>query len=219
MRPQVPMLGFDERLKEIDMFFKRKGRVYQTLHRVADKLEQAQIAYAIVGGMAVNAHRHERTTKDVDFLLTAEGLANFDRSFVNKDFDPVPGRPRRFIDRANGVAFDILVTGLFPGSGKPGPIAYPNPADVSEMIESRRVVNLPTLIQLKLAARRYQDFADVVNLIRVHDLDEAFADQLHESLRGDYVECLEEKRREDEYERRQDQAFEELKGKDESSES
>ncbi|HYT89313.1 MAG TPA: hypothetical protein VEL76_11460, partial [Gemmataceae bacterium] len=59
---------------------------------------------------------------------------------------------------------------------------------------------LVTLIQLKLAAGRYQDFADVVNLIRAHELDESFQEKLHSSVRRDYIECLEEKRREDEYE-------------------
>jgi hypothetical protein len=68
------------------------------------------------------------------------------------------------------------------------------------------VVDLPTLIQLKLAARRYQDFADVVNLIRANNLDESFQGKLHPSVQGDFIECLEEKRREDEYEARQDQA-------------
>jgi hypothetical protein len=106
------------------------------------------------------------------------------------------------------VTLDFLVTGLFPGSGQPGPIAYPDPADVSEVINDRRVVNLPTLIQLKLAARRYKDFGDVVELIRVHNLDESFLAQLHPSVHGDYIECLEEKRREDEYEVRQDEALE-----------
>jgi hypothetical protein len=70
------------------------------------------------------------------------------------------------------------------------------------VIRNIRFVNLETLIQLKLAARRYQDFADVVSLIRAHDLDESFADRLHPSVRRDYIECLEEKRREDEYEAR-----------------
>jgi len=198
-----------ERLKEIDMFFAGTDKVHQTMRRVADKLEAARISYAIVGGMAVNAHGHERTTKDVDFLLTAEGLTAFVQHYVNKDFEPVPGRPRRFQDRDNGVMFDFLVMGFFPGSGQPGPIVYPNPADVSELIENRQVVNLPTLIQLKLAARRYKDFGDVVELIRVHNLEESFQDKLDPSVRADYIECLEEKRREDEYEVRQDRAVEE----------
>jgi hypothetical protein len=79
---------------------------------------------------------------------------------------------------------------------------------VSETINTIHVVNLATLVELKLAARRYLDFGDVVNLIRCNNLDESFQDQLHPSVRSDYLECLEEKRREDEYEARQDQAFE-----------
>ena len=132
-----------------------------------------------------------------------KALLNFGGASFPKDYEPTD-RPRRFTDRTNGVTLDILVTGLFPGLGKPGPIAYPDPAVVSEVIDQVRVIDLPTLIQLKLAARRYQDFADVVKLIEFNNLDESFADRLHESVRRDYIECLEEKRREDEYLARDD---------------
>lgn len=195
--------SFQKRLKEIDMFFQGTDPVHKTMNRVTQELEKANIPYAVVGGMAVNAHRHRRTTDDLDILLTPEGFVEFRKLFIGQSFDTIPGRPRRFIDRGNAVSLDILVTGLFPGSGKPGPIAYPDPTVVSERIENIEVVNLPTLIQLKLAARRYLDFADVVSLIRIHQLDESFADRLHPSLRSDYIECLEENRREEEYEARQ----------------
>ena len=184
------------------MFFQGTAPVHQTMNRLAEALERSNIPYAIVGGMAVNAHGHRRTTDDLDVLLTAEGFTEFRRLFLNAEYDPVPQRPRRFTDRANGVTLDILVTGRYPGSGKPGPIVYPTPDEVSEVIENKRVVNLVTLITLKLAARRHQDFADVVSLIRVHNLAETFAEKLHSSLHRDYIECLEEKRREDEYEAR-----------------
>src|SRR5262249_30245015 len=161
-------------------------------------------AYAIIGGMAVNAHKYERTTGDVDFLLTPDGLVTFRRLFVGRDFEAVPRRPRRFRDPQTDMTFDILVTGMFPGSGQPGPIAFPEPAAVSEIRGERRVVNLETLIQLKLAARRYRDFGDVVALIHWNNLDESFLTKLHPAVHGDFIECLEEKRREDEYEARQD---------------
>src|SRR5205814_1632045 len=115
-------------------------------------LEKAGIPYAIIGGMALNAHHYERTTRDVDFLLLKDGFAEFVKRHVGKDYDRVPGRGRRFVDRKSGVSIDILVTGLFPGMGKPGPIAFPDPRDVSETIDKHSVVNLPTLIVLKLAA-------------------------------------------------------------------
>lgn len=181
------------------MFFEGTGRVHQTMRRVAACLEVAGIRYAIVGGMAVNAHRHERTTRDVDFLLTAEGFAAFRKIADAGAFDAVPGRPRRFSDRNTGASVDVLVSGHFPGN---------DPASVSQRMDDLDVVNLPTLVQLKLAARRYQDFADVVNLIRANNLHESFKTALHPAVQADYVECLEEKRREDEYERRQDRAVE-----------
>lgn len=65
--------GFWKRVKEIDMFFAGTDPVHQTMRRVVEKLEGANIPYAIVGGMAVNAHRYQRTTADVDVLLTPEG--------------------------------------------------------------------------------------------------------------------------------------------------
>ena len=194
------------------MFFQGADAVHQTMNKIAADLEQAKIPYAIVGGMAVNAHRHGRTTDDVDVLLTQEGFAKFRSLFVPKTYAKLPKRPKRFLDPANGVTFDILVTGLFPGTGKPGPIAYPDPAVVSEIIETIRVVDLPTLVQLKLAARRHQDFADVVNLIRVHHLDESFGSKLDPAVHRDFIECLEENRREEEYEARQDEQFEKAVG-------
>lgn len=190
------------------MFFDATDRIHQTMRRVAGKLEDAGIHYALVGGMAVNAHRHPRTTRDVDFLITPQGMASFLRTYVPAEFEPCAGQPRRFLDRITGVTFDFLVTGRFPGSGQPGPIAYPDPESVSETIDSTRVVSLATLIELKLAAGRHKDLGDVVELIRVHNLDESFTTKVHPSVRGDFIECLEEKRREDEYEARENRAFE-----------
>jgi hypothetical protein len=191
------------RLQEIGRFFAKRSPQHQTMRRRARRLEKAGIPYAIMGAMAVNAHKAERTTKDVDVLLTQEGLNRFLNEFVGDTYDRVEGRPRRFTEKQSGVTIDCLVTGRYPGSGKPGPIAFPDPEQASEEIEKIRVITLPQLVQLKLAARRYSDFGDVVFLIRVHNLDESFLEKLHPSVHKDFVECLEEKRREDEYEARE----------------
>src|SRR5437762_2941800 len=90
---------FWQRLKEIDLFFEGRGKEHKTMRRVVEKLEKAGIPYAVMGGMAVNAHGMERTTNDVDLLLTPDGFAEFRKRFVPKAYDPVTGRPRRFFDR------------------------------------------------------------------------------------------------------------------------
>jgi hypothetical protein len=174
------------------------------MRRLARRLERNNIPYAIMGGMAVNAHKHRRTTGDVDFLLTREGFLQFKKLYVPKNYATVLKRPRRFTDKVNGIEIDFLLTGLFPGSGKPGPIAFPDPTLVGEPINRLLFVDLVTLIQLKLAARRHQDFGDVVRLIEIQNLDESFAQRLHPSVRRDYIECLDEKLREDEYNSRED---------------
>ncbi len=185
------------------MFFAGKDEVHKSLRRIVNRLKRAGIPYAVMGGMAVNAHKYVRTTGDVDLLLTPDGLAEFQRRYVTKNYRRVEGRPRRFVDRINNVGIDFLLTGRYPGSGVVGPIRFPDPERVGEPIDKATVVNLPTLVELKLAARRYRDFGDVVELIRFNDLDESFADRLHPSVRGDYIECLEEKRRNDEYDARE----------------
>ncbi len=190
---------FMDRLQEIGMFFQKRSPQHQTMRRLARRLKKAGIPYAIMGAMAVNAHGAERTTKDVDILLTPEGLERFRQEFVGEEYEQVEGRPRRFVERQSGVTVDCLVTGRYPGSGKPGPLTFPDPTEASQEIEKIRVLTLPQLIQLKLAARRYYDFGDVVYLIRTHNLDESFQQQLHPSVHRDFIECLEEKRREDEY--------------------
>src|SRR4051812_31462937 len=86
--------------EEISLFFAGKGRVHQSLRRLVKRLEKAEIPYSVVGGMAVYAHRYERTTDDVDVLLTPVGFEAFRQRFVPKNYEGTD-RPRRFIDRAN----------------------------------------------------------------------------------------------------------------------
>lgn len=186
------------------MFFAGKDEVHKAMRRLVKRLEKAGIPYAVMGGMAVNAHNYQRTTGDVDLLLTPSGLEEFERRYVSKNYLRKEGHPRRFVDRVNKVQVDFLLTGRFPGSGAPGPLPFPDPSGVAQEIGKIQVVNLVTLVQFKLAARRHRDFGDVVELIRFNNLDESFAEQLHPSVRRDYIECLEEKRREDEYEARED---------------
>jgi hypothetical protein len=184
---QTQPFSFQRRLKEIGMFFAGKDEVHKTMRRLVRRLTRANISYAIIGGMAVNAHRHERTTRDVDVLLTPAGFDEFRRRYVPKYYENIEGRARRFVDKANQRSVDFLLTGHFPGRSGPGPFSFPNPNDVKEIINKIEVVNLVNLVQLKLAARRYESFLDC----------------LHPSVRRDYTECLEEKRREDEFEARQ----------------
>ena len=93
-----PRVDFDRRLKEIGLFFQHRDPVHQAMRRLVQRLKKAGIPYAIAGGMAVNAHGAERTTGDVDVLLTADGLERFREELVGKYYEQVAGKSRRFRD-------------------------------------------------------------------------------------------------------------------------
>src|SRR5436309_7200723 len=94
---------FMDRLQEIGLFFQKRSPQHAAMRRLAQRLKKAGIPYAIMGAMAVNAHGAERTTRDVDVLLTPEGLERFRQEFVGNAYEQVEGRPRRFVERQSGV--------------------------------------------------------------------------------------------------------------------
>ena len=78
-----------------------------------------------------------------------------------------------------------------------------NPRVASEAHDDLSVINLRMLIELKHATRRSQDFVDVVKLARANNLDDCSSPSFMPAVKSNLIECLEEKRREDEYDRRQ----------------
>src|ERR671937_602227 len=88
-RPGGDTFSFTQRLKGISMFFSGKDEVHKAMRRATRRLERVGIPYAVVGGMAVNAHRYRRTTGEVDLLLTEEGFNDFCARFVGKNYSRV----------------------------------------------------------------------------------------------------------------------------------
>jgi len=179
-------------LREASAHFAGKSGVFQTLLNLARRLEEEGISYAIIGGMALGRHGLARMTEDVDVLMTAEGLSAFRAQCVGKGYVPAfSGAHKTFRDTTTQVRIEIITTGEYPGDGEPKPVAFPDPSDASVEVEGVRVVTLKKLIELKLASglsapHRLRDLADVQDLIGVLSLPAEFADELDESVRGEY---------------------------------
>lgn len=172
------------------MHFEGNSAVHKTLRRIAERLEELDIDYAIVGGMALFFHGYRRFTEDVDVLVTAEGLAKIHEELEGHGYIKPFEKSKNLRDTVTGVKIDFLVTGGYPGEGKPGAIAFPHPAKVSADIEGANFLTLPRLVELKLASGtapgRMKDLADVQELIRVLDLPEDYAQKIDPSLRESY---------------------------------
>jgi hypothetical protein len=170
----------------------KRDVVHTTLERLAHRLDEEGIPYAIIGGMALNIHGYERMTRDVDVLMTTAGLEKFIERCVGRGYVPAfSGARKSFRDTASQVAVEILFTGEYPGDGKPKPVSFPDPATASVEIEGIRVIILEKLIELKLAsglsaAHRLRDLADVQDLIMLLKLPLEFAEKLDESVHAEY---------------------------------
>jgi hypothetical protein len=58
-------------LRQVDEFFLKTGPVHDTLRRLALRLPEENIDYALIGGMALALHGFVRPTQDINLLATS----------------------------------------------------------------------------------------------------------------------------------------------------
>lgn len=182
---------------EAERFLMGQSEVQKTLTKIAAKLDELGVPYVVVGGMALVAHGYNRTTVDVDLLVTAEGLRRAHESLDGLGYLPPFAGSKHLRDTTTNVRVEFLVSGGFPGDGKAKPVAFPDPADANPvMIDGVKYIGLPRLIELKLASGmtggvgRLKDIADVVELVRGAQLNSDFAQQLDPSVREKFMEIV-----------------------------
>lgn len=166
------------------MHFEKESAVHKALQKITRRLDELGVGYAIAGGMALFYHGYRRFTEDVDILVTPEDLQQIHEQLEGLGYTTPFAGSRSLRDAESGVRIEFLVTGDYPGDGKPKPVAFPDPASVGMDVEGMRFVSLLALIELKLASgmtnpRRSRDLADVQELIEALSLPEGYANQLN----------------------------------------
>ncbi len=184
-------------MSEGSNFFQGKSEIHHTLKRIAQKLRELGIDYAVVGGMAMFQYGYRRFTEDVDLLVTREGLKEVHRELEGLGYVPPFQGSKNLRDTEHGVKIEFLVTGEFPGDGKPKPVAFPTPGSVAHEIDGIRYINIQTLIELKLASgmtnsERMKDFADVIELIKTLNLPSDFANTLNPFVQDKFRQLWED---------------------------
>jgi predicted nucleotidyltransferase len=185
-----PVSAYQEGLR----FFMGEGTLNETLRRVAKDLESRGIEYSVIGAIALNSYGYRRFTEDIDLLLTQAGLEKFQNELVGLGYRPAfQGATKKFRTTEENVTVEIITSGEFPGDGKPKPVVFPNPNDVSVEIDGIKTLTLEKLIELKLASgmtapHRLKDLADVQELIKLKHLDADFAEKLNPFVREKFLE-------------------------------
>jgi hypothetical protein len=177
-------------LNEGGRHFEYDSAVHKTLRRIAKRLDEIGVPYAVMGAMAMFAHGMRRFTEDVDILTTSDGLKLIQENLVGRGYRPTHEGSRHLRDTEFGVRVEFLISGQYPGDGRPKPVSFPDPKDAGVEIEGISYVDLHKLIELKLASGtvpgRRKDLGDVQEIIRVLALPRTFSSRLDASVRDQY---------------------------------
>ena len=171
------------------------SRVHEASRAIGGELKGLNIPFAIAGALATNAYGYRRMTDVVEILLSIPGLAEFKKHCLGRGWVEIFPGFRGLRDVTYNVKIDVLLTGGFPGDGKPKPISFPEPTR-SSIGDPLPYLSLKELLELKMAsgmtaAHRMQDLADVMNLIKVNQLSEDYVEQLNPYVAQKYRELWE----------------------------
>src|SRR5438128_8072274 len=78
--------AFWEGVHEAGRFFMGQADVHQALERLAGLLDEREIPYALIGGMALNEWGYRRVTVDLNLLLTSEGLQRLNAAALARGY-------------------------------------------------------------------------------------------------------------------------------------
>lgn len=204
--PGIPiyeeLLNRDPRwaLSEGSQHFEESSAVFKALHKVTSRLKELGIPYTVVGGMALFRHGLRRFTEDVDLLVNKDDLKIIHDKLAGLGYLPPFTHSKHLRDTQLGVKIEFLTTGDYPGDGKPKPVSFPEPLSVSFEADGINYINLPKLVELKLASGmtnpgRLKDLSDVLELIKALNLPLDFANQLDAYVRGKFQELWREARK------------------------
>ena len=143
------------------------------MSRIICVLEVMNCPSVLAGGWAVWRHGyHGRMTQGLDIVFPADRIDEFLRVASVSGFQVIPAKSGRWpkaIHKDTDTKVDILPEGERPGTKlNPAPTTIPHPSEIGGISTKLRYVSLPFLIELKLAAGRGRDEADVIELMRVN---------------------------------------------------
>jgi hypothetical protein len=171
------------------------GRYGRAVKAVDHLLRALRCEAVLGGGWAVWRHGYVgRVTQDLDIALPADRIDEFLRTASVAGFEVLPvaaGRWPKVRHKDTGIEVDILPEGGRPGTPtKPAPTTIPPPSAMGAAGPSLRYITLPSLIELKIAAGRARDEADVVELVRANPEDVEPIRRHLAQVHADYVQAF-----------------------------
>jgi len=170
----------------------RYGRVVKAVDHLLDVMQCPSV---LAGGWAVWRHGFVgRVTEDIDIVLPVERIEEFMRLASVSGFEVLAqaeGRWPKTRHKDTDIKVDILPENARPGTAaRLAPTTIRHPLTMGGQGATLVYVNLPALVELKIAAGRISDEHDVAELIRANP-DQVEAIRRHlAAIHADYVKAF-----------------------------
>lgn len=177
------------------------GRFGRVVHAIDRVLAAIRCEAVVGGGWAVWRHGFiGRVTQDIDIVLPVDRIDEFLKVASVSGFQILqtnPGRWPKVHHKGTDIQVDILPEGQHPGTPPQlAPTSIPSPKAMGAAGVSLRYIELAPLIELKIAAGRTKDKADVIELVRANrqqaDFIREHLQSVHESYAAEFDTLLNE---------------------------
>jgi hypothetical protein len=153
------------------------NNLINTLTDVADILNNLQIKYCLVGGLAVSMLSKPRATEDVDFLILLEHGQQEELVYeLKKKFDIIQNKKpiqfknitiwRLVVKEKDSVDYDFTVLDFLFGENKIYNNALDNSINIIINNTKIKVANIKSLIEMKRISGRRIDLIDIEELTK-----------------------------------------------------
>lgn len=78
--------SFDFVLSEAERLYQGQGQLRKTHQRLAKRLDELGVSYALVGGYALILHGVRRFSEDIDLLVSNKGLARLHKELIGRGY-------------------------------------------------------------------------------------------------------------------------------------
>lgn len=172
-------------------------KVQDRLRRATAALDEAGIAYAVIGGNAVAAWVSRvddsvvRNTRDVDLLVRREDMdaikdAMAARGFIHRSVSILGGKGRieMFLDGPRAKAREGVHL-IFAGEKVNSEALEPSPGveDIDPEGPDFRLLSLEALVAMKLTSYRDKDRVHLRDMMEIGQIDESWLERVPASLR------------------------------------
>lgn len=156
-----------------------------TKKQIKKLLDEYNIPFVFIGGVARNEYARSRTTSDVDILVSSKDkqkMLNLPIGYIKcltKD------SAKRFVLHEPKTEIEVMYSGEKAGNSKG--IEFPEPQKVDN---GKNVMTLKALVEFKLCsgllANRYKDYGDIQDMIKENKLPKDYAKKFRNDLKDLY---------------------------------